>query len=164
MIDIIVELRVVEEHYVNGRYLQTYETLYRLCCDNKHCEEFSQSAMSILSRHNDLERSIATFSLELSQQDQRKREIDIAFQILISKMKKVFCPQQADSAYEEQALRMREQRTMLRKSLMAIEDDITDCINQKKIELLQQIKEQLLKVIEYFSNLIKTFRMVKDCE
>ena len=164
--EIIVELKIAEGHYVKGCYLQAYESLYRLCCDNKHCEEqFFHQAMNILSRFNDVERSSTiTSGLELSQTVQMQREIGIAFEKLLCQMKRFCNSQQGLSAYDEHELRIKEQRTMLRKSLMAVEDDISDCDNPKKTELLQKIKEQLLKVIDYFSNLIKNFRMVKDCE
>lgn len=165
MQSILVELKIVEEHYVNGRYLQTYDTLYCLCRDNQQCEEFSQAAMSILSRYNDLENSIANISLELSQQEMRKREINLAFEKLIVQMKRRFnVLQSSSSVYEDQAKRMKEHKDMLRKSLMAVEDDITECDNPKKTELLEHLKNQLQQIIEYFSNLIKTFRMAKDYE
>jgi DNA repair ATPase RecN len=165
MQEIIIELKLIEEHYINGRYTQTYQALYQLCSDNKQCGEFSPAAMSILSRHNDLENSIMAISLELSQQELRKREICQAFEKLIFQLKRHFNPHHAQpSAYEEQEKRMKEQRTMLRKSLMTVEDDLCDCGNPHKSELLQQIKEQLQKIIEYFTNLIKQFRMVKNYE
>jgi len=164
MQEVIIEIKLIEEHYVNARYLEAYQILRQLCCDNQHCEEFSQSAMSILSQYNDLENSITTISLELSQQELRKRQIGLACEKLIGQMKRRFNPQQPNSTYEEQTMRMKEHRYMLRKSLMTVEDDIGDCDNPKKTELLEQIKKQLEEMIEYFINLIKSFRAVKNYE
>jgi hypothetical protein len=163
MQEVIVEINIIQEHYISGNYLKAYEVMHRLCCDNQHCEEFSQAAMSILSQYNDLENSITTINMELSQQELRKRQICNAFGTLISQMKRRFNPQQ-NSAYEEQAMRMKEHRNMLRKSLMAVEDDIDDCDNPKKTELLEQIKKQLREMIEYFRNLMTSFRAVKNYE
>ena len=164
MQDIIVEIKIIEDHYVNARYSPAYEALHHLCSNNQHCGEFSQFAMNIRSQYSDLENSIITMSMDLSQIDNRKRQICVAFDKLLSQMKKRFDSQHPYSAYEEQAICMKENRIMLRKSLLAVEDDISDCDNPKKIELLRQIKQQLIEVIEYFTNLMKSFRAVKNYE
>ena len=165
MQEIIIEIKIIEEHYVEARYLEAYQSLRQLCCDNKHCEEFSQAAIGILSQYNDLENSImTTISLELGQQDLKKRQICVAFEKLMTKMKRHFNPQLSGSTYKEQTIRMRAHRDMLLKSLIAVENDISDCDNPQKKELLEQIEEQLGKMIKYFRNLITSFRAVINYE
>ena len=164
MQDIIVEIELAREHYAASAYLPAYDCLYHLCRDTPACTEFSPSALSILNRHNDLQNSITSMSLDLGQQQVRKNEIGGAFIVLIEQMQRRFDDHAVDLGYDEQAGRMKAYRNKLRTSLMAVEDDISDCGNPAKVKVLQQIREQLTQVIKFLRNLSKSFSAVKNYE
>jgi len=164
MQDIIVEIDLVREYYAGGTYLKAYEGLHHLCSDSPACAEFSPSALSILSRHNDLLKSITSMTLELGQQHQRQMEIGAAFITLIDQMQRHFDTPAAGLVYDEQASRMSAYRNKLRTSLMAVEDDISDCGNPAKTQVLEQIRTQLTQVIRFLRELSKSFCAVKNYE
>ncbi|MCP4698030.1 MAG: hypothetical protein GY862_14425, partial [Gammaproteobacteria bacterium] len=138
--------------------------LHRLCSEKQPCDEFSQAAMGILSRYNDYENSIIAGSgLDLSGQQFIKRNICVSFEKLITLMKNRFKQHQA-SGYGTQAMRMTENRSMLRKTLLEVEDDLRECKNNDKIHLLEEIHTHLKEVIRYFSNLIENFKAVQNYE
>nr|VFK53475.1 MAG: hypothetical protein BECKTUN1418F_GA0071002_10225 [Candidatus Kentron sp. TUN]VFK54813.1 MAG: hypothetical protein BECKTUN1418E_GA0071001_10235 [Candidatus Kentron sp. TUN] len=159
---IIIEIRIIEDYYVQAHYPEAYEALHELCRNNRHCEEFSQGAMSILSRYNDIESATISGTKSLSEQDLSKRAIGAAFGTLIGQMKRCFNPQQSGPTYEGHARHMKEHRDMLRKTLMTLEEDDQVFSNPKKTALLSTIKEQLAKVIKYLRELSHNFRMVAD--
>jgi hypothetical protein len=164
MQDIIVEIELIREHYAGGAYLQAYDGLHHLCSDHPDCAEFSRSALSILSQFNDLQNSITSMNLDLGQQHVRKTEIGGAFIILIEQMQRRFDTPASGQSYDEQASRMSAYRNKLRSSLMVVEDDISDCGNPEKVEVLQQIYKQLTQVIKYLRDLSKSFCAVKNYE
>lgn len=163
MQEVIVEIRVIEAHYAKARYPEAYQALRDLCTNNTHCQEFSSDAAGILSRYSDLENNIINGLLDLAQQELKKNHIRQSYDLLLRRIKVQF-QDTPPSCYEEQAMRMKEQRDMLRKSLMIVEDDLCECDNPKKSDLLRQIKEQIEQLIAYFKNIIKDFRAVKNYE
>lgn len=160
MQEVIVEIKIIEDHFARADYPRAYKVLCDLCISNMQCGEFSTDASGILSRYNDLENQIINGLLDLTNQQVKKNEISQSYSLLLRRIKTSF-KDIPTSSYEEHAKRMKEQRDMLRKSLMAVEDDLCECESPEKNDLLLQIKEQIEHLIEYFKNLIKNFRAVK---
>lgn len=43
MQEIIVKIRILEEHYANAHYLEAYEALHQLCGNDVQCGDFSSA-------------------------------------------------------------------------------------------------------------------------
>lgn len=160
MIETHLEIELIEEHYHNARYDKAYETLCQLC-KNEACSEFYDKASTVLSRYNNLQDEIIEGYLDLTQQEQRKREIGAAYIVLIVKIKKRFDINNGFSNYEEQAIRMKENQNLLRKTLLEVEEDYDDCQCEHKSKILEKILDDIRATIKYFRELIKNFKLIQ---
>lgn len=159
MIDIITEIKVIETYYVKAEFQEAYEALYKLCQSNL-CSEFNDAAISILSRFNDCQKCVMLNTIGLTEQENRNREIGKSYQILMLLLKKKFI-ESGENFYEEQAIRLEANKNVLKNTLLQVEEDYRTCQNEKKSKVLLQIKQEISKVISYFKNLIKNFRMIQ---
>lgn len=163
MQEVVIKIKAIEEHYAKACYLEAYQELHQLCSNHSQCVEFASAAASILSRFNDLNKSIMHGLIDLSQQETKKGEIRLSYDLLTKQMKTYFHPEKIP-CYEEQAFRMRENRNALRNTLHTIEDDLENCESEVKSGLLRSIHEQLKEVIRYFGDLIKNFKAIQNYE
>ncbi len=161
MIEVNIEIKLIEKHYVEGRYIDAYDTLFNLC-NRELCNEFYIEASSIITRHNDLENLRNSGVLDLTQHEQKKREIGSAYLILIIKIKKRFDSHFGFNNYEEQAIRMKENQDILKKAVMDIEDDYDLCECSDKGKVLEQIIKDMKATIKYFRELVKNFKRIQS--
>lgn len=162
MPQILTELEDIESAYANAEYIIAYEKMRNFCRKNEVDEKFTQAALNILSRHNDLELSIMNGSLDLTQQNIQKQEIRISFQTLNREIKRRFNPTPNTSGYKTHAIRFEEKREDLKKTLSEIESDSIECECDAKSRLLQEISNELKKAIAHFRHLIKQFKAVQE--
>lgn len=161
MQQVIIEMRLIEDHFANAKYDDAYRGLHDLCSNNELCSEFSSAATSIFSRFNDLKNSIMHGALDLTQQDNKKSEIRASFQLLIENMKSYF-GSGSKLCYENHVLQLMQKHKELRNTLYTIEDDLENCTHDAKSNLLLEIIGQLNAVIRYFSTLIQNFKTVQS--
>jgi hypothetical protein len=150
--------------------------------------------MNIASQYHDYENCSINMTHDLGELHVRKREICHAFTMLLDKIRRLLnshpdlsaysCLNRSDvhnvnffkktndkldpyssiSVYEKEASSIEEQRNMLRNSQMKVENDLTECDNPNKAELLENILEYLRQAREVFFILMKKFQAVKEYE
>jgi hypothetical protein len=162
--EITILLRGIEYTYADAAYSQAYKKLYKLCLEYKEADQFLEVATSIYSRYNDFQDAIIRGLLSLSEIEIKKREINFAYEQLFIRIKRYFGRLGYDfqeSNWEREAIRMKEQRGLLYGTLINVEDELLNCINQDNVKILEEIHVVTRKMLLSSSHLMKLFDSLK---
>lgn len=91
---LILEIKQIKDSFVDGDFLAAFTRLYELTDKHPLCGKYRGTAIVILSEYNQLENAIMNMELDLTSQEQKKRQIKTAFLKLIGKMEDKFGRQQ----------------------------------------------------------------------
>ncbi|MBF0378419.1 MAG: hypothetical protein HQK72_13185 [Desulfamplus sp.] len=161
MDDIVIQVEKIEAWFIKADYKQAYETLVILC---KPYPDFDAPAKSILSRYNDLCKSVEMGVIPLPEHHIRKHEIANSYQMCMSRFKEHLksCP--ICCIYEAEANSLTEHRTRIRKTEHNITKEYLECEDDKKIDILKKILREIKTVLKRFDNLLKYFTEVLNYE
>ncbi|MCP4699592.1 MAG: hypothetical protein GY862_22495 [Gammaproteobacteria bacterium] len=165
---VTIKIKLIEKQYLKSDQSSSkaYQLLYEYCDETPCCRNYSKAAMSIVIRHNQLKEDWYAGILETSQRRTEARTIGSAFEELLEQIKQDFQPDFHSSAYEQHAMQLKVQKSILKEMRVEIEQQRQLCglNDKKKRDLLFDSWVRLGKVIIYFAGLLNNFELLKNHE
>ncbi|MCW5201940.1 trypsin-like peptidase domain-containing protein [Desulfobulbus sp. US4] len=153
-----ISLKRIQEHYNAARYLKVYQTLSKLCHNNKKFNEFTVAADSILSRYNEIEQNIRSGNLPLTESRIQKEQVKFSYHTLMRKMTSHFGDKNQNSC-KEKIISMKKNYFELDEIKQHVEDVFLSCTKRADADKLFCIKNRLDKVMKCSDDIIQQCRL-----
>lgn len=151
----------IERFLIGANYRQAYNLLLELF---EPYPEFRETAEIIVRRYNDFENEVVTGTVSLSERLVIKQDIAESCKKCLDKFKECHLKDCRPEGYQREEIHLIENRNCMRRTKMKIEDDLVECEDSKKMNLLENILAEIRRILKRLDTLIQYFTEIRNYE